>query len=384
MAASPEMESDNLCGPGAQPGILAASKLDSLIAALLCHGYQVIGPMVRDGAIVLDTITSADQIPRGWTDEQQPAHYRLTRRSDEAFFAYGVGPHSWKRYLHPPDLQLCSAERQNGAFRILNSHAGPKSPLAFLGVRACDLTAIAIQDRILLEDKYRDPIYGARRQGAFIVAVQCTRSVSTCFCASMGTGPAAHSGFDLCLTEIVGSGQHRFIVQIGSRRGAEIASELEITPASETDVRIATAAIENAAHQQVRKIEADGLRELLYRNFEHPHWEKVAARCLSCANCTLVCPTCFCTTVEDTSDVAGKHAERWRRWDSCFTLNFSYIHGGSIRASGKARYRQWLTHKFASWIDQFGTPGCVGCGRCITWCPAGIDITEEIRALQEG
>jgi Fe-S oxidoreductase len=98
----------------------------------------------------------------------------------------------------------------------------------------------------------------------------------------------------------------------------------------------------------------------------------------------MVCPTCFCTTVEDVSDVTGDHAERWRRWDSCFTLGFSYIHGGSIRNSGKARYRQWMTHKLASWIDQFGTSGCVGCGRCITWCPVGIDITEEARAIRDG
>jgi formate hydrogenlyase subunit 6/NADH:ubiquinone oxidoreductase subunit I len=137
------------------------------------------------------------------------------------------------------------------------------------------------------------------------------------------------------------------------------------------------------ASRQIRHLDTAGLRDLLYENFEHPRWDNVAARCLSCANCTMVCPTCFCTTVEDVSDISGNHAERWRRWDSCFTQSFSYIHGGSVRTSAKSRYRQWMTHKLASWTDQFGTSGCVGCGRCITWCPVGIDITEEVRAIRE-
>jgi formate hydrogenlyase subunit 6/NADH:ubiquinone oxidoreductase subunit I len=200
----------------------------------------------------------------------------------------------------------------------------------------------------------------------------------------MGTGPRAKDGFDLALTELLDDNRHVFLVHVGSERGAELLSELEAAPATEEHLRQAETVVEAAARQQVRTIDNTGIKELLYQNFEHPRWDNVAARCLTCANCTMVCPTCFCTTVEDVSDVSGEHAERWRRWDSCFTLNFSYIHGGSVRASAKARYRQWMTHKLASWIDQFGTSGCVGCGRCITWCPVGIDITDEVRAIREG
>jgi Fe-S-cluster-containing hydrogenase component 2 len=133
-----------------------------------------------------------------------------------------------------------------------------------------------------------------------------------------------------------------------------------------------------------RSLEAAGLDKVLLAGLESPRWEATAARCLSCANCTMVCPTCFCTTVEDTTDLTGDHAERWRRWDSCFTLDFSYIHGGAVRRTTASRYRQWLTHKFATWFEQFGESGCVGCGRCITWCPAGIDVTEEARAFRTG
>ena len=132
-----------------------------------------------------------------------------------------------------------------------------------------------------------------------------------------------------------------------------------------------------------RSMDTCNIKDLFYRNLEHPRWNNVAERCLTCANCTMVCPTCFCTTIEDVTDLTGEHAERWRKLDSCFTMDFSYIHGGSVRASTKSRYRHWITHKLATWIDQFGTSGCVGFGRCITWCPVAIDITEEVHAIRK-
>jgi sulfhydrogenase subunit beta (sulfur reductase) len=364
--------------------ILGAAQLGKLIEALVRKGYEVIGPRLRDGAIVYDNVESVEDLPAGWTDEQEPGRYRLKRREDNAFFGYAVGPQSWKNYLHPADVRLWVAERQGETFRILNHETKPERPHAFLGARACELAAIAVQDRVLLGDKYRDPIYDQHRRGAFIIAVQCTQASATCFCASMGTGPQVTNGFDLVLTELLGAERHRFLVDAGSDRGAEILTELKTVPATAEDCQEARARVESAGRQQVRSIDTTGIKELLYENFEHPRWDDVASRCLTCANCTMVCPTCFCTSVEDVTDITGDHAERWRRWDSCFTQSFSYIHGGSVRTSAKARYRQWMTHKLASWIDQFGSSGCVGCGRCITWCPVGIDITEEVRAIREG
>ena len=364
--------------------IFGADQLGKLIGALAQKGYEVVGPTVPDGAIVYGHVESVEDLPAGWTDEQEAGRYRLKRREDQALFGYAVGPQSWKKYTHPAEVRLWAAERQGGVFRILNNEAAPKRPHAFLGVRACELAAIAVQDRVLLEDKYRDPIYEQRRRGAFIIAVQCTQAAATCFCASMGTGPQVSGGFDLVLTELLDSKGHRFLATAGSDRGAEMLTELESVPATQEDHQEAVASVETAANQQVRSLNTTGIKELLYQNFEHPRWDNVASRCLTCANCTMVCPTCFCTSVEDVTDITGDHAERWRRWDSCFTQSFSYIHGGSVRTSAKARYRQWMTHKLASWIDQFGSSGCVGCGRCITWCPVGIDITEEVRAIREG
>lgn len=364
-------------------GAMSAEALQQLIEVLEKRGYQVIGPVVREGAIVYDTVTRREDLPAGWTDDQEAGRYRLRRRTDSAVFGYAVGPQTWKKFLHPAEIRLFAAQREGQTFRIV-SNGGPPPRYAFLGVRACELAAIQIQDRVLTRDRYVDPVYRTRRESAFLVAVHCTQPAATCFCASLGTGPRARQGFDLALTEVIRDGHSSFVVETGSRAGEEVLRELPCREASPELCREAEEGVERAAAAQIRHLDTSGLPECLQANFEHPRWDQVAARCLTCGNCTMVCPTCFCTTVEDTSDVTGEHAERWRKWDSCFTQAFSYIHGGSVRPSAKSRFRQWLTHKLSSWVDQFGGFGCVGCGRCITWCPAGIDITEESRAIRNG
>jgi len=140
--------------------------------------------------------------------------------------------------------------------------------------------------------------------------------------------------------------------------------------------------VADAAGAMGRSMPAYGLHDLMTSSYDAARWNDVAERCLTCGNCTMACPTCFCTTVEDMTDLSGDHAERWQSWDSCFELDFSYLHGGPVRSSPRSRYRQWLTHKLGTWHDQFGSSGCVGCGRCIVWCPVGIDLTEEVAALQ--
>jgi sulfhydrogenase subunit beta (sulfur reductase) len=356
--------------------------LERLIALLVRRGYQVIGPTVCDGAIVFGPIKKLDDLPAGWTDEQEAGRYRLRKRDDAALFGYRVGPRSLKNFLHPADVRLFQIQRDGRDFRFADT-SEPPPRYAFLGVRACELAALKVQDRVLIEDRFADPTYRSRREGAFVVAVNCTEAGPTCFCASLDTGPRAHHGFDLALTELVDAERHVFLVETGSLAGAEILRELSTRKAGAALCQEADEAVSRAA-AQTRRLETAGLHDLLCDNFEHPRWDDVAGRCLACANCTMVCPTCFCTAVEDTNDVAGERTERWRKWDSCFTQSFSYIHGGSVRMSVKSRYRQWMTHKLATWIDQFGTSGCVGCGRCIAWCPAGIDITAEVRAIREG
>jgi sulfhydrogenase subunit beta (sulfur reductase) len=361
--------------------VVVPEALDALVAALRRRGFRVLGPTVREGAIVYDELESAAELPVGWSDRQEPGSYRLERRDDEARFGYAVGPHSWKQFLFPPHLRLWRA-RRNGGRPVVEEEPIDETPLAFLGVRACELHAIAIQDRVFTGGTFVDRDYAARRAGSFLVAVNCIEPGGNCFCASMDAGPRVGDGYDLALTELL-DGEHRFLVEAGSRRGADVLAELPSRPVAEGDVADAEAAVESAAGRMGRTLESADLRDLLAGTLEHPRWAEVADRCLTCGNCTLVCPTCFCSSIEDTSDLSGTETARTRVWDSCFSLDYSYIHGGSIRSSARSRYRQWLTHKLGTWVDQFGTSGCVGCGRCITWCPVGIDITEEVAALRK-
>ena len=363
------------------PVIFEAHHFQSLLDALHQRGYQVMGPTIREGAIVYDAVTRVDDLPIGWTEVQDGGTYRLTRRTDHALFGYVVGPHSWKQFLHPPQLRLWQAQRQAHGFQIVDVPA--ESPTyAFLGVRACELHAIAIQDTVFRAGAHVDPTYAARREPAFVVAINCGQAGGTCFFVSMHTGPRASRGFDLALTEVLETEQHYFLAEVGSERGAALLHDVPHRAAQPAHLATAERIVARTATQMGRHLDTTDIKDLLYRNLEHPRWDEVATRCLACGNCTMVCPTCFCTTITDVTDLTGQHAERWRTWDSCFTLDFSYVHGGSVRTSTKARYRHWLTHKLATWIDQFGTSGCVGCGRCITWCPVAIDITAEVQAIR--
>ena len=355
--------------------------LQALISEMDQRGYEVLGPTIHDSAISYGPIHAIEDLPEGWTSEQGPGSYRLKRRTDGALFGYATGPKSLKNFLHPSEIKLFTAERTNGTFRIL-SNDGLAPRRAFLGVRACELAAAGVQDRVLMEDRFKDPIYSQRRAGSIVIAVNCSDPSSVCFCTSMGTGPRAKAGYDLALTEVIDGGTHEFLVEVGSETGADLLAGTEYSEASEELRRKSDEVTARAERSIQRQFENAGVAELLKENFDHPRWDDVASRCLACGNCTMVCPTCFCVTVEDMSDVTGDHAERWRKWDSCFALGFSYIHYGSVRLSTKSRYRQWLTHKLSYWHDQFGESGCVGCGRCIAWCPAGIDLTEEVAALR--
>ncbi|HUZ37382.1 MAG TPA: 4Fe-4S dicluster domain-containing protein [Streptosporangiaceae bacterium] len=367
------------------PAVLGVPGLQAIIDALRGQGFTVIGPTHRDGAIVLAEITGVGDLPAGWGDDQDAAHYRVSQRDDQALFGFAATAQSWKSILFPARELVWSGERDGAGFAIEPGAADAPS-YALLGVRSCDLHAIGIHDQVLLGRAFTDRAYEARRDGAFIVAVGCSHPGGTCFCVSMGTGPRPESGFDLSLTELLDAGGHRFVVTAGSSRGASLLRSLPATeaatPADDGDLAAADEVLARSAARMGRELDTDGIRDLLYANPEHPRWDDVASRCLSCTNCTLVCPTCFCVSMEDVTDLAASHHERHRVWESCFTSDHSHLSGGSVHGSTRSRYRQWMTHKLASWIDQFGMSGCVGCGRCITWCPAAIDITEEAAALR--
>ncbi|MFI8536572.1 4Fe-4S dicluster domain-containing protein [Streptomyces aquilus] len=361
----------------AAPALLDRDGLNALVSALVAQGRTVIGPTVRDGAIVLAELDSADALPFGWGVELDAGRYRLVRREDGAAFAHSAGPQSWKNFLHPARERLWSAERTPEGDVSFTAEEPAVPSYAFLGVRPCDLRAIAIQDRVLTGGRHTDSGYAGRRERALLIAVECTEPGATCFCVSTGGGPAADPGYDLALTEVDG----RFLVRVGSDEGAALLEQVPHRDARPDVEETARATVDAARERMGRALPPVDLRDLMGASLAAERWDDVATRCLTCGNCTMVCPTCFCTTTEEVTDLTGDHTERWQHWDSCFDLDFSYLHGGPVRSSPRSRYRQWLTHKLGTWHDQFDTSGCVGCGRCIAWCPVGIDITEEVAAL---
>lgn len=356
---------------------IAKSELDRLISTLQSQDYTVLGPHLEDSAIVTRDINSLADLPRGYRDSQAPGKYRVAPVAHDNYFEFNLGPHSWKQFLFPPRATVATGVLRASGWEFETAETLPPK-FAFLGVRACELAAIAIQDRVFLQGPFIDPIYQARREAVLIIAVNCTVAAATCFCTSMHTGPTCTSGFDLALTEL----DECFVVSIGTQRGKALLDQLSGEPTTVQDVERASALQARAVEQIEKRFDATDVHDLLLNNLDHPHWDEVAERCLSCTNCTMVCPTCFCSSVAEVADLAGEKVERERQWDSCFNLDFGYTAGGTVRNDRRSRFRQWLTHKLASWQDQFDSSGCVGCGRCITWCPVGIDLTEEVAALR--
>jgi ferredoxin len=362
--------------PGSRVVWLPKPALQRVIDRLVADGYEVVGPRVADGAVTLGAVASLAELPRGARDEQHPGRYRLTMADDGGYFDHVVGPHSLKPFLFPPRTTVLEVLRVRDTYSA-RTPAPPQQRRAVIGVRSCDLHALAIQDRVFLGGPHPDPEYAARRAGLFLVAVNCSRSAATCFCVSMNTGPAVTGGADLILTEFADG----FVVRAETEAGARVMDGLGERDPTREELAEVDEVPKRAAAQQTRKIDPTTVHDTLMNNLTHSRWDDVAKRCLACTNCTMVCPTCFCSTVNEVTDLTGEKTTRERVWESCFNEEHSGTAAGPVHPTTKARYRQWLTHKLATWIDQFGTSGCVGCGRCITWCPVGIDITEEVAAI---
>ena len=363
--------------PAQGPWFLPGAQLQRLLDALRGAAMRCVGPQLRDGAIVYDSLDTVDALPRGLRDQQSPGEYRVHATPDARYFAWANGPQALKPFLFAPREVLWRAERDADG-RLRFQETPPQvAPLAVIGARACDLAALRIQDKVFLHGPYPDPYYAARRASLFIVAVNCSHPAETCFCASTGDGPRAAQGYDIALSELDAG----YFAEAGSERGAAILRALQLAAATEAQRQAALEQSARAAEVQTRALPGRNLRNALFANLEHPRWDEVAQRCLSCGNCTSVCPTCFCHAESEQPQLNGARSEHVREWDSCFSQGHSYIHGMTIRAETRTRYRQWLTHKLGSWHDQFDSSGCVGCGRCITWGPAGIDLTEEASAI---
>lgn len=361
--------------------LCSQEQFDQLLAHLKGEGRKLFGPTKRYEVITVLEIDSAQDLPIGMTDEQEPGFYRIKPREDKAYFGFRSPQDTWKKLFFPACETLWTMDKDAKGCVTFHETSAPDEKWALIGIHPCDLSALLVLDRVFNKQLANYRQYHKRRENTFVLAANCTSSASTCFCTSMGTGPKAQEGYDIALTEVINAKEHYFILQCGTKQGEDLCKKLALSPAPEVACKTADSLIEKNKKQQVRKVDAANLHKMLQNKWHHPRWDNVAERCINCSNCTMSCPTCFCNNLHDNVSIDGSHVDRIQSWESCFNLSHSYAHGGSVRHSAKSRYRQWLTHKFGTWWDQFGLSGCVGCGRCITWCPVGIDVTEELHEL---
>lgn len=355
---------------------LDRAELSSLFAQLERLGYSIYGPQARDGAIVFDQLQKVDQLPQGWQDIQKPGSYQLEQTESPRYFHWANGPQAIKPLLFSSREVMWQARKQDdGSIEfVIPEHQIEK--VAVIGAKACDVAALKLQDQHFLQGEFVDPGYKAKRQGLFIVAVNCSRAASTCFCASTGDGPSCESGFDLCLTEL----EEGFLIEVGSDYGEKVIQVLNLQTAT-------AAQLQKAEYQKADVIESQGrqLRPIAINQLQsqrsHPQWDDIAERCLACGNCTMVCPTCFCHRHHEEPVLDGKSSEHVREWDSCFGESHGELAGFQVRKTVKQRYQQWMIHKLDTWQEQYERSGCTGCGRCMSWCPAEIDFVKEANTI---
>ena len=356
---------------------LGWSDLEVIFEKLKSDGYQTIAPVVKDGVISYEVIDQSSQIPQGFVEEVDAGTYKLQKVGGEARFDYKVGPTSLKRHFHPPKRKLFSVAKSPEGYQVLPSddqRSGAK--MAVFGMRSCDLAAMSVFDRVSSVFP-SDGFVSNRQRDTLKIVVGCLQAGQLCFCDSMGTGPLPKNDYDLLILEIKQPNLH-YLVEAKSAVGKTLIDTLgEPNEFSRNEY-------ETKAKKTFRTVVKDPKSASAIKQLpDHPVFNEIEKRCMACANCTMVCPTCYCTTTVEKDDLQSGNAERWLTWDSCFQTDYSYIHGGSIRETTKSKYRQWLTHKFSTWHDQFGSSGCVGCGRCMAWCPVGINVVEEINKITE-
>ena len=358
-------------------GFLTHQHFQQLIDALLADAWTCIGPVVRNDVIEFHEFTHVDELPRGVEDRQSPGHYELIQAEHNRYFSWASTSQTVKPLTFAPYEPLWRCSRSDTGELVFETHQHEPPAIAVLGIHACDLAALKLQRQHFVDKAPPDDAFKARDDRLFIIAVECSHAADTCFCASTGDGPNVRDGYDIVLHEL----DDGFLVRSGSKRGDAILDNCTLQDIRDLQMAQAAKQTETVIQRQQRSLPAGDVPQRLMHNLQHSHWHDIAQRCLACGNCTAVCPTCFCHQQHDDYDITAGTSTHSREWSSCFTHDHGYLAGFNLRSQIDHRYRQWLTHKFASWHDQYGRSGCTGCGRCITWCPVGIDVTRELAVL---
>jgi ferredoxin len=297
---------------------------------------------------------------------------------DEPFFAYLNSKNAPKNIFFPHTETMMKYTRTPQGM-VFSSEVNEAGQSVLFGVRPCDAHSFVVLDKLFDQEKYKDQYYIAKRQNTTVITLACVKPpYATCFCTSVDGEPVSSEGADILLTDI----GDEYLVELVTEKGAKLAGYFGDTKA-DAPAEAKKAELAAKAKEAIKsKVPAHEVKPILDKNFDHPFWDTIHAKCLACGTCTYLCPTCHCFDISD--EVVGSDGIRLRSWDSCmFPLFTKETSGHNPRPSQKERWRQRTMHKFKYYIDMFNTIGCVGCGRCVMYCPVNLDIRKVVEDISK-
>ncbi|MEW5899634.1 MAG: 4Fe-4S dicluster domain-containing protein, partial [Bacillota bacterium] len=323
----------------------------------LLKEYLVIGPVAKEGSYVFTWIETPAEVCMEYDTTVLPPKKMFHPPLQTMFSFNGEGMTAAEE---PERRQI---GRELWGAEGLRTEVPEKRALLF-AVHPCDVNSFLILDRVY-GGEFADPYYLTHRENTLVIGLNCTEVRENCFCQSFETGPDLKEGYDLLLTDL----GEEYLIETGSAEGEEILAGLELSPAPRVLLLEKEKRLDEARRSFKKHLCQEGLEKVLQEKFYDHLWEELGEKCFGCGSCTTVCPTCFCYSVVDQLDLTLRNGWRERVWDSCLLLEYAAVAlGGNFRPERSARIKQRLYHKLAYFAEQFGTVGCVGCGRCITNC----------------
>ena len=304
--------------------------------------------------------------------------YKKIDQPEEVDLSHSNSQKAAKEVFFPQSEVMLQCEKTEKLNRVTSVEEVRRERI-LLGARPCDLQAISILDPVFMGKEYTDVYYLKKRETTLIIGFACDQPRSTCFCSSVGGGPFIRTGSDLFFIDLGDA----YLIEFITKKGGALRDNRLLKEADAKDLSLAHG-IEKKAREKLNSyLPVEGIEKSLDRIMEGPFWDRIHEKCIGCGVCTFLCPTCHCFDIAD--EAVNNKGRRVRNWDSClFPLYSLETSGHNPRPTGRERTRQRLMHKFNYYPKNFGRIACVGCGRCIAYCPVNFDIREAIEEIKKG
>ena len=305
--------------------------------------------------------------------------FKALEKGMEPLVDYSNTRNAPKNFFFPKTETMMRYMRTERGMELSGEEEEAKEAVLF-GARPCDVRSFVLLDYLFDQEKYRDSYYIDKREKTTIISLACIHPpYSTCFCTSVGGHPMSEEGADVLLTDI----GDNYLAEFITPKGEKLLEKMGDLPAADGSADEKKKALSESAEKEIKShIPGKEIKPWLDDNFEHPFWDTIHQSCLACGTCTYLCPTCHCFDISD--EVKGSDGKRIRTWDSCMYWLFTKeTSGHNPRTSQKQRWRQRLMHKFKYFVDNFDEIACVGCGRCVRYCPVNIDIRKIVTDISK-